>query len=419
MLLTKYLPQIYRCPWLLYLYCCLAGGVLPAQYAGGAGDGIDYGLALQLDLEGIPSGTRPLFAGGSGDGYASATGLNAIYLTLYSGGAGDGYASDKAGFSLAGTNLAGIYAGGSGDGYDRNGGSFAPGGQSLVGLFGGGDGDGYTGQRAALTPGGAPLAQLYGGGDGDGFARLTAVELLGVAMTMLYGGGPGDGFDRQAASLALDGQHLAGLFSGGPGDGGDQANFFGILPLPLTLISFDAFPEDEFVLLRWVTEDEVDTDFFTIEKTRDGRAYDWVGETAAAGYSVPGEQLSYTMRDTDPYAGTSYYRLKTTDFDGTISWSHLVEVQYTAREEWDFTLFPNPNTGRHFNLRLNGLDSEESVQLEVIDASGRTLLRQALTTGHRDALRFDLDNRLAPGSYLIRLTHPLRGAQSKLLIVGH
>lgn len=400
----------------------LFSGVLYGQYNGGGGDGVDRTHALQLDLEGIPSGVRPLYAGGPGDGYASRTGFGTLASSgngaLFAGGRGDGYARKSAIGVLSGTDLAQLYGGGTGDGFDHGQAAFTPDGQSLSGLFAGGPGDGYADRRSAATLDGTALANLYGGGEGDGYAHHTAAELLGMAMTMLYGGGAGDGFDRRAASLALDGTDLAGLFAGGGGDGADRALYFGVIPLPLTLISFDAFPQEQYVLLRWVTEDEVGTDFFTVEKTRDGRDYAWVGETPAAGFSTSGEQRHYDLTDPSPYRGRSYYRLKTTDFDGSISLSHLVEVTYSASRDWQFELFPNPNTGQHFNLSLDGLPAGESLRLEVVDAAGRIVHREVFNGSLGAPLRFDLRSRLAPGSYLIRLTHPTRGSAVKILIVG-
>ena len=160
------------------------------------------------------------------------------------------------------------------------------------------------------------------------------------------------------------------------------------------------------------------TDFFTIEKTRDGRDFAWVGEELAAGFSEPGERIYYEMEDHDPYLGTSFYRLKTTDLDGAISLSHLVEVNYSTARDWDFQLFPNPNTGRHFSLQPEGLEPGELLQLEVLDANGRRLFVDKMEVGGVSSHRFDMADRLPPGSYLIRAAHAELGMLAKILIVG-
>ena len=124
----------------------------------------------------------------------------------------------------------------------------------------------------------------------------------------------------------------------------------------------------------------------------------------------------------DPYLGTSYYRLKTTDFDGAISLSQLVEVHYVKDQNWGFQLFPNPNTGQHFTLNLEGIPAGEKLLLEVVDASGRIIYRQELaadaTADATARARFDLQDRLPAGSYLVRLVHPVWGASVKILLVA-
>ena len=164
--------------------------------------------------------------------------------------------------------------------------------------------------------------------------------------------------------------------------------------------------------------DDVYTDFFTIDLRRTGREFATVGNTPAAGFSLPGEQLHYEMKDYAPYSGKSYYRLKTKDFDGFISLSHLVEVNYDGKQDWGFTLFPNPNSGQHFNIRSSGLEAGDEVTLEVFDVQGRLIQRNPLTAMEQDATLIRLQQKLSSGSYLIRLSHPEEGQQSKILLVG-
>lgn len=394
-----------------------------AQFLGGSGDGVDASTTIQLNLDGVPSGIRPLYTGGDGDGFDTETGFSSLGNTeaedLYAGGDGDGYDAGQGQLSLSGEDLSPLYTGGEGDGFDVFAGSQDLSGFSLSSIYGGGAGDGYDDVAAALSLNGQSAAGIYGGGDGDGYDVFAFSSPLGAMMLMLYGGGDGDGYDNSQAQLDLSGFDLTSIYGGGDGDGYDQTLFSGVVPLPLTLLRFDAFPEQEYVLLRWVTENEVDTDFFTIEKTREGRYFTEVGQEEAAGTSLPGEVLTYELKDYEPYQGISYYRLKTTDFDGSISLSHLVEVFFAeAQGDWDFLLYPNPNTGRHFTLDVDGVEAGDELVLEVFDAVGQLLLREPWVAFPQQNHRVDLAQRLTSGSYLIRLTHPSLGQQAKILIVG-
>lgn len=395
---------------------------LPAQYAGGRSDGFSTHRTVQLTVDGVPAGVTALYLGGKDDGFghqgATQTVNGTNLLQLYAGGRDDGFDRNGGSFAIGGENLLVLYGGGRDDGFDRAVNSLTISGTDVNVLYGGGRDDGFDRMMATSGISGQSFAALYAGGPDDGFDVNAFTGSTGGKLLMLYGGGPDDGFDRAGNSSTISGFDLTTMFGGGRDDGFDVGSFAGTVPLPLTLIAFDAFPEDKFVLLRWVTEDEVNTDFFTIEKTRDGRDFNFVGETLAAGSTEPGEQAHYELKDHQPYEGTSFYRLKTTDFDGLISLSHLVEVQYSSPSDWDFTLFPNPNTGRHFSVRPAGLKGNEELQLQIFDANGRLLRSETVPNSGNAPHRFDLERRLPAGSYLIRMTSGDGLSRAKLLLVG-
>ncbi|MCP9235522.1 T9SS type A sorting domain-containing protein [Lewinella sp. JB7] len=408
--------------WLLLPTLILATASLTAQFSGGPGDGFFARQIVQVTIDGQPAGTRAVYTGGDGDG-SDAIGFT-ISLSgenlagVYTGGPGDGFDQKSGNFALAGLSLVSVFSGGAGDGFDRQTVFLNLSGADLRGAYSGGSGDGFSRETAALTLGGESIAGVFRGSDGDGFDHATTNTLLSsTSLARLYTGGAGDGFDFRTLSATVTGQDLAALYLGGPGQGFHANYFFGVVPLPLTLISFDAIPGEQFVLVKWVTEDEVDTDFFTIERTVDGRAFATVGTTAAAGNSVPGERLSYELRDDEPYSGTSYYRLRTTDFDGSISLSHLVEVNFSADVDWSFSLFPNPNTGRHFYVQAVGVTSGAQLTIEVYDITGRQLFQRAYELGAERSQLIELSNRLTPGSYLIRASQEGSGHRAKLLLV--
>ena len=314
----------------------LAAATLAGQYAGGVADGADRETAPGSTLAGGVGDVRVAFAGGPGDGHhraqAAATPSGADPAPLFAGGRGDGHDAALAQVTPDGTSVDILYAGGPGDGHDAALTQTTPGGTALAVLYGGGAGDGHDADLVQTTPGGTALAVLYGGGAGDGHDAFVAQTTPGgTDLAALYSGGAGDGHDAAATQAVVDGAQLAALFGGGGGDGHDIALFTGGVPLPLTLLAFEALPRDGFVLLQWSTADERGTDYFTVERTRDAADYLDLGRTPAAGDAGPGEVIDYALRDDSPLAGTSYYRLRMVDLDGTATLSHLVEVTYDRR----------------------------------------------------------------------------------------
>jgi hypothetical protein len=96
--------------------------------------------------------------------------------------------------------------------------------------------------------------------------------------------------------------------------------------LPIELIYFKALPLNQCVKLEWSTASESNNDYFTIERSRDGRNFYPIGKVKGAGNSL--RELPYQYLDESPYSGTSYYRLRQTDYDGKFSFSDIVAVNY-------------------------------------------------------------------------------------------
>jgi hypothetical protein len=209
----------------------------------------------------------------------------------------------------------------------------------------------------------------------------------------------------------------AQLFRGGNGNGGANASFTGQPALPLTLLSFTANTRHGSVELRWKTRDEIDTDHFTVERARNGVDFTPVGRMDAAGQSETGRDLDYSLTDHAPLAGTAYYRLRTTDFDGSYALSPLVAVNYKDAA-LDFQLSPNPlPTAAGLYLAPTGWEKADDIHLSLYTARGELVYEQSVTTA-TSRFRVDLPGRLPTGSYFVRLTDATGKQATKMLMIG-
>lgn len=85
--------------------------------------------------------------------------------------------------------------------------------------------------------------------------------------------------------------------------------------LPVELLSFHGKVSERKVYLNWITQSEINNDYFTIEKSKDAINYEFLTNVSGAGNSnVP---VQYTAIDEEPFNGINYYRLTQTDFNGT------------------------------------------------------------------------------------------------------
>lgn len=138
-------------------------------------------------------------------------------------------------------------------------------------------------------------------------------------------------------------------------------------PLPIELLSFSATPAASgAVSVRWSTASEQDNAFFTVERSADLAHWDDVATLAGAGNSSA--VLSYGYEDEAPLFGTSYYRLRQTDLDGSSTRSDVVAVERRAADA--VIAYPNP---AHDAVQVWAPSLHEA-RLVLLDALGRPVL---------------------------------------------
>lgn len=96
------------------------------------------------------------------------------------------------------------------------------------------------------------------------------------------------------------------------------------IPLPVALLSFEGKNEGDKNKLKWVTASEHNNDYFTLEKSVDGKAFLEIGKIAGAGTSM--QENYYSFNDVDFRNEINYYRLKQTDYDGTTVYTKTISI---------------------------------------------------------------------------------------------
>jgi hypothetical protein len=93
-------------------------------------------------------------------------------------------------------------------------------------------------------------------------------------------------------------------------------------PLPIELLSFEAQCHENGIELNWVTSSETNNDYFTIQKSKNTR--DFVDITRINGAGNSNNYQYYSYNDADGENGTTYYRLKQTDYNGKFTYSKTI-----------------------------------------------------------------------------------------------
>lgn len=143
--------------------------------------------------------------------------------------------------------------------------------------------------------------------------------------------------------------------------------------LPIELLSFDGKYDGSKVPLTWTTATETDNDFFTLERSFDGKVFEIIGTVDGAGNSVI--PISYRFDDERPVQGLTYYRLKQTDFNGKFVYTDPLAV-YVDDETGNIAVYPNP-AKENVNLFFTASSNEET-HLKITDITGKTVYRTSL-----------------------------------------
>jgi hypothetical protein len=187
-------------------------------------------------------------------------------------------------------------------------------------------------------------------------------------------------------------------------------------PLPIKLLSFEANVNDDKVDLKWVTETEVNNDFFTIEKSIDGNNWEEVSIVSGAGNS--NQMMEYFDSDYKLIKGISYYRLKQTDFDGVYTYSNMVPVKYVKNSaDAGVSLFPNPAI-RGENVKLKFDDKfEEKVLVVIRNAKGQEYFSKVvLNIDKGELVAIPIDYDLPVGIYLVTASSDSQVYNRKLFV---
>lgn len=171
----------------------------------------------------------------------------------------------------------------------------------------------------------------------------------------------------------------------------------GLSALPVYFSSFSVRCENEFRVIKWVTETEQNTSHFELLKSYNGEEWSSIESVPAAGNSSM--QKTYEVIDRT-YGKLVYYQLIQHDLDGRIAKLNPISSQCDFSGEI-VELFPNPVSDI---LMINYKNTHQNVgieSLEFIDAQGRVVSTDyTLLTDNQAQVNV---NSLVTGGYVVKI----------------
>ncbi len=137
--------------------------------------------------------------------------------------------------------------------------------------------------------------------------------------------------------------------------------------VPVTWNTVSVSDEARFNLIQWSTSNEINNEYFIIEKSYNAVDFDQIGRVHGSINSSV--KQSYSFEDDQFNTTTTFYRIKQIDYDGNYSYSDIVSVSRDDRKE-GVKLFPNP---ANETLFLN-IDAESRVTITDVLGNQQNVL---------------------------------------------
>ena len=171
------------------------------------------------------------------------------------------------------------------------------------------------------------------------------------------------------------------------------------ITVPVELVSFNATVSDNVVKLNWITSSETNNMGFNVQSKKD---VDWETIAFIEGNGTTTQSSSYNYSDEihSDFSGTLSYRLKQIDFNGTYSYSEIVNVEILYIPEV-FSVSQNyPNPFNPSTKISYSLPEQSHTTIKIYNSLGsevKTLVNETQNKGKHE-ISFNAEN-LAGGIY--------------------
>ncbi len=164
--------------------------------------------------------------------------------------------------------------------------------------------------------------------------------------------------------------------------------------VPLKITSFTAVPKANEVQLQWVVAEQINVASYEAETSTNGRIFTKIARVAASNNL----NYKYDAMHINPSLGLNYYRIKSIEIDGTISYSEIRKV--TFGKAGLVGVYPNPAVDV-INITLTEAMINKSATVSILSMEGK-LINQLQIARIAQTETIDI-SKLVNGSYIVRL----------------
>lgn len=174
-------------------------------------------------------------------------------------------------------------------------------------------------------------------------------------------------------------------------------------PVDVKLSAFTAKLFNGNGLLNWVTEQEINSSHFEIERSDDAVNFVNRGRVSSSGNSSSVKSYGYTdIINTS--SKVVYYRLKMVDLDGKYSYSKIIAIKLSGTFSAEqFSVYPNPFIS-DIKIRLTSQE-DVNAKFRILSFDGREMLSRSILVQKGENIIVMKDfGTMASGNYILEVT---------------
>lgn len=173
-----------------------------------------------------------------------------------------------------------------------------------------------------------------------------------------------------------------------------------IVPLPVSLASFDGSNQGDYNSIEWTTFTEQESDYFILEHSLDGLEFEQLDIIDAAGNST--ELSTYNYRHFNPQ-DLEYYRLKQVDLNGEFEYTNVIAIS-SIQEATGISYYPNPSKSDLY-ISLDKV-REGDYQIVYTNVLGEKVIENITFQKMSMVYRSHAFDQLGAGMYIVELVSP-------------
>jgi hypothetical protein len=180
--------------------------------------------------------------------------------------------------------------------------------------------------------------------------------------------------------------------------------------LPVEFVDLKATVNNQSIDVEWLTASEHNSDFFSVERSENGKGFTAIHTLAAAGESKVISK--YLVTDKNPSRENNYYRIKQVDKDGKAKYSKIVSAKISTNATQTLDIYPNPSDGRimYINLPYKG-----EIQLTISNILGVEVYKKKMSADGK-ILTIQPHIPLSNGIYIVSLEVLNKTYQQKIIV---